>query len=88
MNEKEYALQIKNELIFTTEAFINEPNFNECSIARTLADLLKNQLNTNTLIEECKKINVKCIYAKDLNNDSWKEENEISPCLVFTLINQ
>ena len=81
MNEKQFALKIKEELIEAQQSFQNENDFISVSNVYTIDHILEFNVDIDKMIQECKNINIS-VERKFIKNEYTKEKEE---SFIFSL---
>lgn len=90
MTEKHYAQNIQKELKDAIIAFSNDIDFLGCCINKPLKEINDLKLNIDTLIAECKLLNISVEYANKIKNNQryWIKTWNLNPCLIFAFSDQ
>ena len=75
MNEKQFVLKIKEELIEAQQSFQNENDFIGVSNVYTLNHILEFNIDIDKMMQECKNINI-TVERKFIENEYTKENEE------------
>ena len=86
MNEKQFALKIKRELIECNTAFCEEKDFISAEIPKNIDDLQGKGFNITKLIEECNKIKINVFFGNKTktNKNFYYKQWKKAPFIIFT----